>query len=195
VKLKLILITAMMGAALTAPSASMAAPPPAPPTQDSVLLTESPALTTHFTVLALDATSGPNGENPGGQAGFIVELPGAFEIQGPVTCLAVRGNAATLNIQPFPGAVFTVQVLDDQPDLFDLSAIDRAPTDCSPALPSSLFGPLFQGDIKVTDAQPPPTTTGQCKDGGWEQLGFANQGLCVAFVERGRGPGEASGEG
>jgi hypothetical protein len=135
-------------------------------------------------VLALDATSGPSGENPGGQADFIPDLGGGipFEIQGPVTCLEVRGSGATINIQPFPGAVFTVQVLDDNPDLFDLSAIDRAPTDCSGALPSSFFGPLLQGDISVTDAQPSPTMTGQCKDGGWEQFGFTNQGLCVAFV-------------
>jgi hypothetical protein len=112
-----------------------------------------------------------------------------------VTCLEVRGSGATINVQPFSGIVFTVQVLDDDPDLFDLSAIGRAPSDCSPALPSSFFGPLLQGDIKVTDAQPLPTTIGQCKDGGWQQFGFANQGLCVAFVERGPGPQETNGAG
>ncbi len=102
-----------------------------------------------------------------------------------MTCLEVRGNAATINIQPFPGNIITVQVLDDHPDLFDTSAIGRAPTDCSAALPSSFAGPLLQGDIKVTDAQPLPTTMGRCKHGGWKQFGFANQGLCIAFVERG----------
>ena len=149
-------------------------------------MTESPALTTHFTVLALNATSGRSGENPGGQADFILDLDRGppLEIKGPVTCLEVRGNAATINVQPFPGSIITVQVLDDHPDLFDLSAIGRAPTDCSAALPSSFTGPLLQGDIKVTDAPPLPTITGQCKDGGWKQVGFANQGLCVAFVER-----------
>lgn len=189
-KSKLFLIAVMLGTSLTVPNASMGAPPPPPPAQDSVLLTASPALTTHFTVLALDATSGPSGENPGGEADFILDLDRGppLEIQGPVTCLEVRGSGATINIQPFPGNVITVQVLDDNPDLFDLSAIGRAPTDCSPAFPSIFFGPLLQGDIKVTDAQPLPTTMGQCKDGGWEQLGFANQGLCVAFVERGPGP-------
>ncbi|HEY6654245.1 MAG TPA: hypothetical protein VI028_08975 [Solirubrobacterales bacterium] len=183
-KLKLILTTAIVGVALALPNASMGAPPPAPPTQDSVFSTESPALTPHFTVLALNATSGPSGENPDGEAHFILRLDQGppLEIQGPVTCLEVRGNAATINIQPFPGNIITVQVLDDHPDLFDTSAIGRAPTDCSAALPSIFAGPLLQGDIKVTDAQPLPTTMGQCKDGGWKQFGFANQGLCVAFV-------------
>lgn len=31
-----------------------------------------------------------------------------------------------------------------------------------------------------------PTTRDDCKDGGWRQYGFANQGQCVAFVETGR---------
>jgi hypothetical protein len=33
-----------------------------------------------------------------------------------------------------------------------------------------------------------PTTTNQCKHGGWKQFGFKNQGQCVAFVQRGPGP-------
>jgi hypothetical protein len=186
-KLKLFLIAAIVGMPVTVPNASIGAPPPPPPTHDSVLLTGSPALTAHFTLLASSATSGPSGEDPGGQADFILDLDRGppLEIQGPVTCLEVRGNGATINIQPFPGNVITVQALDDHPDLFDLSAIGRAPTDCSAALPSGFAGPLFQGDIKVTDAQPLPTMIGQCEEGGWEQLAFANQGLCVAFVERG----------
>jgi hypothetical protein len=49
-----------------------------------------------------------------------------------------------------------------------------------------VFGdPLSSGDITVVDAQPPPTTKAQCMNGGWKQLGFANQGQCIAFVERG----------
>jgi hypothetical protein len=31
---------------------------------------------------------------------------------------------------------------------------------------------------------PGPTAKDQCKNGGWEQFGFKNQGHCVAFVER-----------
>jgi hypothetical protein len=31
-----------------------------------------------------------------------------------------------------------------------------------------------------------PTNKDQCKDGGWEALGFKNQGQCVRFVETGK---------
>jgi hypothetical protein len=31
-----------------------------------------------------------------------------------------------------------------------------------------------------------PTSTAQCKSGGWRDFGFTNQGLCVRFVETGK---------
>jgi hypothetical protein len=37
----------------------------------------------------------------------------------------------------------------------------------------------------VVDSPPPPTSKDQCKNGGYKQYGFKNQGQCVAFVERG----------
>jgi hypothetical protein len=33
-----------------------------------------------------------------------------------------------------------------------------------------------------------PTSKDQCKNGGWRQFGFTNQGHCVAFVQRGPKP-------
>lgn len=43
--------------------------------------------------------------------------------------------------------------------------------------------------VVVHDAQPPaPTSKAQCKDGGWQQFGFKNQGQCIAFVNRGPKP-------
>ena len=150
-KLKLILITAIAGVALALPSGSSAAPPPPPPTtQDSVLLnvTDVPALvysfgTPVFDLLAINATSGPSGENPTGQVRFnLVDPP--FEVGGPVKCLAVGGNTATINFQDqmdLAGFIITVQVTDGQPDTFGAAPLGRAPTDCSlpPPLPG---GPL-----------------------------------------------------
>jgi len=189
-KLKLILTTAIVGAALALPSVSSAAPPPAPsPTQDSVTFTGGPAGAGDLAILALDATSGPSGENPSGQADFFF-FPGpppTVHIEGPVTCLAVQGSSATINVlgqMDYAGAIFTVQVVDGQPDIFDLAAVGRFPTDCSPASLNGAGGPLDRGDIKVVDGQPPPTTKDQCLNNGWKQLGFANQGLCLAFVNR-----------
>ena len=31
-----------------------------------------------------------------------------------------------------------------------------------------------------------PTTVDQCKNGGWVQYGFRNQGLCIQFVNTGK---------
>ena len=191
-KLKLILTTAIVGVALALPSVSSAAPP-APTFQDSVSLTAAPgvALTPNpffaFTIFDLNATSGPRGENPSGQVRFAT-LNLNIQLGGPVTCLAVSGNTATINFQDqmtFAGSIITVQVVDDQPDTFSLGPINsRAPTDCSPLLPPFEIDPFASGDITVVDAQV-PTTTDQCKGDGWKQIGFANQGLCLAFVNRG----------
>jgi hypothetical protein len=161
------------------------------PTQDSVILTGGPAPVGPFIVHELNATSGPSGENPTGQVRFGL-LPGAeVEVGGPVTCLAVRGNTATINFQDqigFPDfGLVTVQVVDGQPDTFDANVSpNRAPTDCAPLPPSGFGGPLGQGNITIVDAPPLPTTAEQCKNGGWRNFpGFKNQGDCVSFVATG----------
>ncbi len=50
---------------------------------------------------------------------------------------------------------------------------------------------LANGDIAVVDAQS-PASKDDCKDGGWESFGFANQGQCIAFVNHRRAAGGAS---
>jgi hypothetical protein len=155
-----------------------------------VRLTGGPAIANLFVVIDLNATSGPSGENPTGQVRFDVPaLP--VSVGGPVTCLAVSGNTAIINVQdqinPLPDVV-TVEVVDDEPDTFDANTVfGRAPTDCSPLpSPSPGGGPLSSGNITVTDAPPLPTSQEQCKDGGWHTYGvFENQGDCVSFVATG----------
>jgi hypothetical protein len=190
-KLRLVLTMTIVGVGLAVPSTSGAQLPPPPPTQDSVVLSEptfvgDPAFPTIF-VNALSATSGPSGENPTGHGTVNARGIGVL-FSGPVTCLAVRGNTATINFEDqateVAGTIFTVQVTDGEPDTFGLALPGRVPTDCSP----SPFGeaPILTGDITVVDAEPlpPPTSKDQCKGGGWEQFGFKNQGQCVAFVQR-----------
>jgi hypothetical protein len=183
VKLKLILIAAIVGAALTLPTVSSAAPP-APTFQDSVSLAEAPAVFADgITIEELSATSGPNGEDPTGEIVFnFVQI---FD-SGPVTCLAVSGNTAIFNFRSefLGGLTVTAQVVDDSTDTFSILAVGRSTIDCSPSSPTTA-APLIRGDLKVVDAQPPPTSKAQCVNGGWRQLGFANQGLCIAFVNRG----------
>ena len=100
-----------------------------------------------------DATSGPNGENPAGEVHFVLAPSTSFD--GAVTCLAVRGNTATINFRTVGWSVAgiaTVEVLDNRPDTFDGIVSLRAPTDCSPLAPTGLRGPLSGGDITVVDA-------------------------------------------
>jgi hypothetical protein len=171
-----------IGAALALPGVSGAQAP----TEDSVNLTGGPAQAGEFSVITIDATSGPSGENPTGQVRF--DVFGFLNVGGPVACLAVSGNTATINIQDQIGGfgVVTVQVVDGQPDTFDAIPAGRAPTDCSPLPPTGLGGPLSGGDIVVVDAPPLPTSKEQCKDGGWRNFGvFKNQGDCTSFVATG----------
>jgi hypothetical protein len=156
------------------------------PTQDSVVLTGSPARAGPFSLLAINATSGPSGENATGEVRFDVA---GFSLGGPVTCLAVNGNSATINFQDTigPFGLIKVQVLDSQPDIFDSSPTVGAPTDCStPLSPTIGISPLSTGDIVVIDAPPVPTSKEQCKNGGWRDFGvFKNEGDCVSFVATG----------
>jgi len=47
-----------------------------------------------------------------------------------------------------------------------------------------------------TDPQNVPATKDDCKDGGWEQYGFSNQGLCIAWVNHQNGEdGDDDGDG
>jgi hypothetical protein len=172
-----VLLVLMAGATCLFPPASAAQAP----RQDSVSLSGT-ANAAAFSVSTLTATSGPTGENPSGQVTF--SALGSFLLTGPVTCLAVSGNSAILNFQD-QGAfgVVTVQVTDNQPDLFDAIPRGRAPSDCSPVTPSTGGLAVSGGDISVVDAPRAPTSKEECKSGDWRTFGvFKNQGDCVSFV-------------
>jgi hypothetical protein len=160
------------------------------PAQDSVVLTSGPAQAGSYLGIEINATSGPSGENPTGQ--IRANAFGLIQLGGPVFCLAVSGNTATINFEDRIGGfgILTVQVVDGQPDTFDAVPAGRAPTDCSPLPPSGLGGPVIGGDITVVDAPAVPTLKDQCTNGGWRNYGatFKNQGQCVAFVQRGPKP-------
>jgi hypothetical protein len=133
---------------------------------------------------AVDARSGPSGENPSGTAGLGV-------ISGPVTCLDVQDNFATIVTLPPPSVLsITFNVVDNAgtgaPDM-----AWSAPTDFTlpPLGPcggrARLVVPelVATGDIAVVDAPSLPRSKDQCKNGGWRQYGvFKNQGDCVSFV-------------
>jgi hypothetical protein len=145
----------------------------------------------------IDARSGPSGENPTGQV-TLTFLDGQPYLSGPVTCLAVRDNVATMNFteddSPFFVGVVTVQVTDNGPsgssDQLGGGLGVRSASDCTPIGVATSEPGLLAGDIVVVDAQPFPSSKEQCKNGGWRNFpGFKNEGDCVGFVAtKGKNP-------
>jgi hypothetical protein len=155
------------------------------PTQDSVVASGFSGL---FTNIDTNVTSGPNGENPTGHAEL--DAAGQHFASASITCLSVSGTTAVVggSLQPnslgFAGFVETL--VDNGPasavlDEFNAVGTSEVPTVCPP--PSPFISLLFGGDIVVVDAPPLPTSTEQCKNGGWQNFDvFKNQGDCVSFV-------------
>src|SRR4051794_38629077 len=83
---------------LAMPSASVAAPEPAPqPLRDSVSGTATTlGFVNQVIRWQISATSGPSGETPTGT--IVAEFNGPF-FNGPVTCLSVQDNVALLKTQ------------------------------------------------------------------------------------------------
>jgi hypothetical protein len=174
------------------PSASAAAPrPPAQPLQDSVIGTGTFLSGVGEAGFDFAATSGPTGESPTGHVIFI--LP-ALRIEGTVKCLRVLdANTAIVGIfvPALSQSAFVGITTDGSTQVISIFGFVTngtiGPGDC----PAVILGgslTVVSGRIVITDAQPFPTTNDQCKNGGWAQFGFKNQGQCVAFVQRGPQP-------
>jgi hypothetical protein len=112
-----------------------------------------------FTNLALDIRSGPNGEQPTGSLAVTVAILGGARLEAAsITCLAVRGGAATIGGTVKPNTVgitaAVVQVSDNEafgvPDGFSAAPVTSAPTTCPPPTPFTTSGAT--GDIVVRDA-------------------------------------------
>ena len=174
-----------MKTALLATLALAAAPAPAPAlAQDSVVGSGTATTGTLSFDFAFDAASGPAGESPGGTATF-------GSSTGVVTCLSVAGNTAVVGVDNEVIPHFPVDSLYVLVDGGPAGAGDTittyflqappTPSTCSP--PSGTPPPPFavtSGDIAIHDAPPLPTSKEDCKNGGWRQFGFKNQGRCVA---------------
>ena len=66
-----------------------------------------------FTAISVDAHSDPSGANQGGTVSFTVVS--AFNVSGPVTCLAVDGNHAVIGFNDVTSGLgpVTVEVVDN----------------------------------------------------------------------------------
>jgi hypothetical protein len=139
----------------------------------------------------VNAFSGPSGEDPGGTVSFssiFVEEP----VTGPVTCLDVEGNTATMTVEgPFPGFLgllgFQVTVVDnggsglDRFQYFPIVPENGEFIDCHLGSIADFGGPL-DGRAEVFDAPPGPSSKDDCRNGGYARFGFRNQGQCLSFV-------------
>jgi hypothetical protein len=139
----------------------------------------------------INATSGPSGENAGGQVALDLLVVG-LHLQGQVTCLNVVGNDAIVGTVLDVGS--TKILLEDNgapgaslPDTFEVGFGEFPTPECGSSFLDGSLGVLavIEGDVAVTDSPPAPTNKSECKHGGYERFGFKNQGECVAFVERG----------
>ena len=174
-------------------AAAKASPPPtfldtAKASGDNVVLDDFSVFDVH-----VDAFSGPSGENPGGQASWnsiFITVP----VSGPVTCLDVAGNTATMTVAgPFPSfpavLAFTVKLVDNGGSGRDLfryfPVVAELPEylDCRSSPPTDFGGPLT-GRAEVFDAPVPPSSKRQCRHGGFAQFGFRSQRQCIRFVKR-----------
>ena len=185
---KMLFVAATMAAALALPGVSTAQVP-----QDSVV---GSGTTDSFYAFALDARSGPSGENPTGTARIVLRADPTLGIEGSVTCLTVTENRAVIGLDnslgtPALGRGWFIEVTDGQPDSLGVGLFSplEAPTVCPPSLGLDRQ-PVDSGDIAVTEAPPLPTSKDQCKNGGWRNYGvFKNQGDCVSFVAtKGKNP-------
>jgi hypothetical protein len=143
-----------------------------------------------------DVRSGASGENPTGTVEVTIDFGprGSASFSGPVSCLNVTGNRATVGVDfsagpapgSFTGAVFFLQDSDGAgQDGLALTLDGGVPSVC-PGVPAAAPPPIAEGDITVHDSPPLPTSKEQCKRGGWRNFGtaFKNEGQCVAFVQR-----------
>ena len=152
--------------ALLGPAAGAAAQAP---DGDSVSGEASQSLV-GFTILTVDARSGPSGENPTGTASWTVcAFPGCLGDSGSITCLAVDGNVAIVGFRRDAFTQSVARVLDGGPGPGDdsysvvtyLSRFELPAPDCSsfPPQPPQLSAFKFTaggrnetGDLVVHDA-------------------------------------------
>jgi hypothetical protein len=181
---------------LLAPGGAVAKPPVPPHQLDTVRAAGDNFVLDDFSVfdIRVDAFSGPSGEDPGGRVSFgsiFIEEP----VSGPVTCLDVEGNTATMTVAgPFPSfpgfLAFTVTVVDNGGsglDLFQYFFVDpenQEFLDCRLG-PLTDFGGPLDGRAEVFDAPARPSSKADCVRGGFARFGFRNQGECISFVNHG----------
>jgi hypothetical protein len=180
-------VAGVMALALT-PSVANAQIPAQDVVSGNVLL--APASTAQ-----IEARSEADGTSPTGSAAL--SLPRFAAPRGPVTCLTVTGNRATVGfvdaVDSTSGVLLFVEDNPAEPpdfrDNLRFQLVSGAPTVCPPnTLAFTSSDVIWAGDISVVDVQPSPASKDDCKDGAWRRFDFPNQGQCIASLNRGPKP-------
>ncbi len=164
---KLILLVALgLIAAATLPATTQASPG-----QDTATASGENFIVDDFAAsgIAVDAHSGPLGENPGGSATFhLTGGGGDLMFSGPVDCLHVIGNVATLSISgPFADAPYDGMIIrlidnggggNDHFGYYPTFNGVPTPLTCLTGSPIYVGGDLLDGRAAVSDAPSPPPT-------------------------------------
>jgi hypothetical protein len=163
--------------------------------QDSVRGTLTQGIGREATTFTIDAFSSPSGQQPGGT---VLARNLFLDSDLVVFCLQVTGTRAVIGArQDFPTAVvlYYLIVVDAPGAEQDRLAFQRygndpaAPTTCAAADAAGVTpAPAVSGSVVVTDAPAFPTSKAQCRNRGWAQYGFKNQGQCIRFVRLIPGP-------
>ena len=149
-------LVAVVGLAVPAQGAASPPPPPA----DRVVGGGAAGI---FLDISVDASSDPSGGHPSGRVSFDAEVYVPFRgvwvlltFEGPVTCLAVKGNRAVIGFDAFLGPMKAVVVDNGSTGSpADQFGVTPTTTDCSDETGVSPV-PLAFGDIVVRDAPARP---------------------------------------
>jgi hypothetical protein len=134
----------------------------------------------------IDVRSGTSGEQPTGSVQLLLTF-------SDPSCLVLRPDegeelpSAAMNVlNPLTGARVVIQVGGGALGQFIGASVASSPSDCEFRSPPASVAEVVSGHIEIVDAPPLPTSTEQCKNGGWRTYAiFKNQGGCVNFVATG----------
>jgi len=185
----LLAAAALLALAVSAPAASAQAPAGDAVTGSGTARFISGGLQGFTTSFQVDLRAGPSGENPTGSLTLLLTFTDP-------TCFVIRTTppeeppTATVNLlNAVTGLRVVVQFGAAPGGQFIALRGAAGPDDCALG-PFGDVAQVIDGQFRIVDAPPLPSSVGQCKNGGWRQYGdtFKNQGQCVAFVARGPKP-------
>jgi 6-phosphogluconolactonase len=112
---------------------------------------------------------------------------GTLSLKSPPTVAAGQGPE-DLAVSPDGKSIYVTNAASDDVSQYDVGPEGRL----TPKSPASVAAGDGAFDVAVSPSPLVPSSKDQCKNGGWREFGFKNQGDCVSFVVS-RGKNQPSG--